>query len=147
MFKTILVPTDGSAPAARAIKQAVRLAAEQKARIIGFYVGPPWTLPLYGEYVPPEVLSAKQHARSVHEAARRYFLEIRSAAKAAGVSARFFHVMAEHPAQEIVKAARAKGCDLIVIASHGRRGLSRLLLGSQTSKVLALSGIPVMVCR
>jgi nucleotide-binding universal stress UspA family protein len=147
MFRKILVPTDGSAPSARAIKQAVRLAREQHARIVGFYVGPPWTLPTYGEYVPPEVFSSKRHAQAVRHTARRYFGEILSAARSAGVRASCYHVMDEHPYQAIVKAARSNHCDLIVIASHGRRGLSRLLLGSETSKVLAHSPIPVMVCR
>jgi nucleotide-binding universal stress UspA family protein len=147
MSGNILVPTDGSAPAARAIRQAVRLASERHARIIGFYVGPPWTLPVYGPYAPPEVLSPRRHAHSIRQAARRYFGEIRSAAKAAGVPARCYYVMGEHPSEEIVKAAQRNGCDLIVIASHGRRGLSRLLLGSVTSKVLARSPVPVMVCR
>ena len=147
MFRKILVPTDGSAPAARAIRQAVRLAREQGAEIIGFYAGPPWSLPVYGEYLPPEVLSEKAHARAVKDAADRHFREVTSAATAAGVKARCYHVQGAHPHEEILKAARKNRCDLIVIASHGRRGLSRLLLGSETSKVLARSRLPVMVCR
>ena len=147
MFRNILVPTDGSAPARRAIRQAVRLAKEQKARVVGFYVGPPWQLPVYGEYMPPEVLSPKEHARAVKQAAARYLGAVKQAAAAAGVRARCYYVMAEHPYDEIVKAARRNRCDLIAIASHGRRGISRLLLGSETSKVLAHSTIPVMVCR
>lgn len=147
MFTRILVPTDGSAPSARAIKQAVQLAREQGAQIIGFHAGPPWTLPMYGEYLPPEALSEKTHVQAVKDAAERYFAEIRNAAAAAGVPARCYHVLGDHPYEEIVKAARKNHCDLIVIASHGRRGLSRVLLGSETSKVLAHSRIPVMVCR
>jgi nucleotide-binding universal stress UspA family protein len=147
MFKKILVPTDGSAPAARAIKQAVRLAREQDAEIVGFYVGPPWSMPVYGEYLPPEVLSEEVHVRAVKDAADRYLREVRNAAAAAGVKTRCYHVLGEHPHEEILKAARQNHCDLIVIASHGRRGLSRLLLGSETSKVLARSRLPVMVCR
>lgn len=147
MFKRLLVPTDGSTPARKAIRQAVRLAKEQKARVIGFYVGPPWQLPLYGEYLPPEVLSPKEHARAVKKTAARHLAAVKQAAAAAGVSCRCYFVMGEHPYEEIVKAARRNRCDLIVIASHGRRGISRLLLGSETAKVLAHSSIPVMVCR
>lgn len=147
MFKRILVPTDGSAPARKAIRQAVRLAAEQKGRVIGFYVGPPWQLPVYGEYLPPEVLSPKEHARAVRKAAVRYLSAVKQAAAAAGVRSRCYYVMGERPYEEIVKAARRNHCDLIAIASHGRRGISRLLLGSETGKVLAHSTIPVMVCR
>ena len=147
MFKNILVPIDGSGPARRAIKRAVRLAREQKARVIGFYVGPPWQLPVYSEYMPPEILSPEEHARAVRKTAARYLAAVKQAATAAGVRSRCYYVMGEHPYEEIVKAARRNRCDLIVIASHGRRGISRLLLGSETSKVLAHSTIPVMVCR
>lgn len=147
MFKNILVPTDGSTPARKAIRQAVRLAREQKARVIGFYVGPPWQLPVYGEYVPVELLSPKEHARAVKKTAARHLAAVKQAAAAAGVRSSGYFVMGERPYEEIVKAARRNHCDLIVIASHGRRGISRLLLGSETTKVLAHSTIPVLVCR
>jgi len=147
MFKRILVPTDGSAPARRALRRAVQFAREQKARVIGFYVGPPWQLPMYGEYVPPELLSPKEHNAAVKRTAARYLGAVKKAARAAGVRASVRYVMAAHPYDEIVKEARRRRCDLIAIASHGRRGISRLLLGSETSKVLAHSGIPVLVCR
>jgi nucleotide-binding universal stress UspA family protein len=147
MFRRILVPTDGSAPARRAIKRAVQFAREQKARVIGFYVGPPWQLPMYSEYVPPELLSPKEHNAAVKKTAARYLGEVKKAARAAGVACSVRYVLGAHPYDEIVKEARRRGCDLIAIASHGRRGISRLLLGSETSKVLAHSGIPVLVCR
>jgi nucleotide-binding universal stress UspA family protein len=148
MFRNILVPTDGSAPSRKAIRRAVQLAREQKARITGFYVGPPWRLPMaYGDYAPPEVISPKQHAAAVKKAAARILGAVRKAAAAARVPCRVRYVMGEHPYGEIIKAARRARCDLIVIASHGRRGISRLLLGSQTSKVLAHSPVPVLVCR
>jgi len=139
MFKNILVPTDGSAPSRKAIKRAVQLAREQRARVIGFYVGPPWQLPVYGEYVPPEVMSPKEHAAAVKKTAARYLGAVKKAAAASGVRCKCAYVMGAHPYDEIVKAARRYRCDVIVIASHGRRGISRLLLGSQTSKVLALA--------
>ncbi|HSF20459.1 MAG TPA: universal stress protein [Burkholderiales bacterium] len=147
MFKRILVPTDGSAPARRAIKRAVQFAREQKARVIGFYVGPPWQLPMYSEYVPPEVISPREHNAAVKKTAARYLGAVRKAARAAGVPCSVRYVLTAHPYDAIVKEARRRRCDLIAIASHGRRGISRLLLGSETSKVLAHSGIPVLVCR
>jgi nucleotide-binding universal stress UspA family protein len=147
MFKRILVPTDGSAPSRRAIKRAVQFAREQKARVHGFYVGPPWQLPVYSEYVPPEVISPKAQAAAVKKTAARYLGEVKKAARAAGVRCSVRYVLGAHPYDEIVKEARRRRCDLIAIASHGRRGISRLLLGSETSKVLAHSGIPVLVCR
>jgi nucleotide-binding universal stress UspA family protein len=147
MFKRILVPTDGSAPARRAIQRAVQFAKEQKARVIGFYVGPPWQLPLYSDYVPPELLSPREHAAAVKRTAARYLGAVKQVARVARVPCSVRYVMAAHPYDEIVKEARRRRCDLIAIASHGRRGISRLLLGSETSKVLAHSGIPVLVCR
>ncbi len=147
MFRNLMVPTDGSAPSRRAIRRAVQLAKEQKARITGFYVGPPWQLPLYGEYVPPEVLSPKVHAAAVRKTAARYLAAVKKAAAAAGVRCQCAYVMGQRPYEEILKAARRNRCDAIVIASHGRRGISRLLLGSETSKVLAHARIPVLVCR
>jgi len=147
MFKNILVPTDGSRPAGLAIRRAIRLARQQKARVIGFYVGPPWRLPVYGEYMPPDIPSPAEHARAVRKTAARYLAAVKQAATAAGVRSRCYYVMNEHPHAEIVKAARKNRCDLIAIASHGRSGLSRLLVGSETAKVLAHSSIPVMVCR
>lgn len=147
MFRNILVPTDGSAPSRKAIQRAVRLAKEQKARITGFYAGPPWQLPVYGDYMPPEMLSEKAHLAAVRKTATRHLDAVRKAAAAAGVPSRCYYVLGDYPHQEIVRAARRNRCDLIVIASHGRRGISRLLLGSETSKVLAHSTIPVLVVR
>jgi nucleotide-binding universal stress UspA family protein len=121
MFKNILVPTDGSAPSRKAIKRAVQLAREQRARVIGFYVGPPWQLPVYSEYVPPEVMSPKEHAAAVKKTAARYLGAVKKAAAASGVRCKCAYVMAAHPYDEIVKAARRYRCDVIVISSHPAR--------------------------
>ena len=147
MFKNILVATDGSGPSRRAIKRAVQLAKEQKARLTGFYVGPPWQPAAYAEFVPPATLSPKQHEAAVKKAAERYLGAIRKAASAARVRCKTYYVMDEYPYSEIVRAAKRYRCDLIVMGSHGRRGISRLILGSQASKVLAHSTIPVMVVK
>jgi len=147
MFKNILVPIDGSAPSRRALKRAIGLAREQKARITGFYVGPAWRLPVQAEFVPAEVLSPEEHAVAVKKSATRILELVKKATAAARVRCTCSYVMGDHPYAEIVKAARRNRCDLTVIASHGRRGISRLLLGSVTSKVLAHSTIPVLVCR
>jgi nucleotide-binding universal stress UspA family protein len=147
MFKNILVATDGSGPSRRAIKRAVQLAREQKARLTGFYVGPPWQPAAYAEFVPPATLSPKQHEAAVKKAAERYLGAIRKAASAARVRCKTYYVMDEYPYSEIVRAAKRYRCDLIVMGSHGRRGISRLILGSQASKVLAHSTIPVLVVK
>jgi nucleotide-binding universal stress UspA family protein len=147
MFRNILVPTDGSSLSRRAIKLAVRLAAGQKARVTGFFVGPEWNPGVYGDIAAFRVISPSQHAASVRKTAERHLGVLKKAAAAAGVRCECLHVAGPRPYQEIVKAARKNHCDLICMASHGRRGISRLLLGSETSKVLAHAGIPVLVCR
>ena len=149
VFKNILVPTDGSAPSRRAVKCAVRLAKQQKARVIGLWVGPAWepNLYAYGDVVPRGFVSRKQHAARVRSAGAHQLRAVRNAAAAAGVRCTCVTVEGAFPYLEIVKIARRERCDLIVMASHSRSGISRLLLGSQTSRVLALAGIPVLVCR
>lgn len=149
MFKHILVPTDGSPRSRRAILRAVRLAKEQKARITGFWVGPVWepNMVAYSMDVHPGYLSPRQHAAHIRKTADRYLAPVRKAAAAARVPSKCAYVEGVFPYLEIVKAARRNRCDLIVMASHGRRGIARLLLGSQASMVLAHSTVPVLICR
>jgi len=149
MFRNILLPTDGSPRSRRAVMRAVRLAKEQKARIIGFWVGPAWepNLYAYAKDVPPGFVSPAQHAAHVRKTADRYLAVVKKAARAAGTPCTCLYVESMFPHMEIINAARRNRCDLIVMASHGRRGISRLLLGSETSKVLAHSKVPVLVCR
>jgi nucleotide-binding universal stress UspA family protein len=149
MFRNILVPTDGSALSRRAVERAVRLAKEQKARVTALWVGPAWepNLYAYGDTVPAGFVSRKQHAARVRRAGARHLRTVRKTAAAARVRCKLSCVEGAFPYLEIVKAARRNRCDLIVMASHSRRGISRLLLGSQTGRVLALADVPVLVCR
>jgi nucleotide-binding universal stress UspA family protein len=149
MFRSILVPTDGTALSRRAIERAARLAKEQKARLAGFWVGPTWQPNLYAcsRDVPSGVTSPARFSADVRKRATRYLDVIRRAAAAAGVPCYCWYVRGNFPYLEIINAARRQRCDLIVMASHGRRGGSRRLLGSETIKVLACSTLPVMVCR
>ena len=147
MFRNILVPTDGSSLSRQAIKVAVRLAKEQRARVTAFYVGPEWRPNLHSDVSAAGSVSPAEHAKNVARMAERNLAPVKKAASAAGVPCKSLHVTGAFPYEEIVKAAKKNGCDLICMASHGRRGISRLLLGSETSKVLAHAGIPVLVCR
>jgi nucleotide-binding universal stress UspA family protein len=149
MFRNILVPTDGSAISRRAVGRAVRLAKAQKARVTGLWVGPVWqpNLYAYDESVPAGFISPRQFAASIRKIAARQLGAVRKAAAAAGVPCKTVSVQGPFPHLEIIKAARRNRCDLIVMASHGRRGISRLLLGSETGMVLAHATVPVMVCR
>ena len=149
MFRHILVPTDGSPPSRRAVERAVRFAKEQKARVTALWVGPVWEPNLYaysGE-IPAGFTSIEQFALDVKKKAARYLGVVEKAAAAAEVKCGCSYVRSNFPYQEIINTARRNGCDLIVMGSHGRRGISKLLLGSQTNMVLAHSSIPVLVCR
>jgi nucleotide-binding universal stress UspA family protein len=147
MFKHILVPTDGSEFSRKAIRRAVQLAKEQKARVTGFYVGPAWAPRVHGDSVLIGYVSPEQHSELVRKEAVRHFEPLKKAAAAARVSCKYVHTEGRYPYDEIVKAAQRNRCDLIVMGSHGRRGISRLLIGSETSKVLAHSKVPVLVER
>ena len=149
MFRKILVSTDGSAMSRRAVALALRLAKEQKARVTGLWVGPAWepNLYAYDRDVPPGFVSPAQHAAHVRKLAERYLAPIRKAAAAAHVPCECLAVEGAFPYLDIVKSARRERCDLIVMASHGRRGFSRLLLGSVASMVLAHAEVPVLICR
>lgn len=147
MFRRILVPIDGSPAARRAIKRAVRLAREQKAHVTGFYAGPAWTPHVYGDSILTGLVTRDQHANIVRNMANGYFKVLEREAAAAGVPCRCVHTMGDFPFEEIIKIATRYRNDLIVMGSHGRRGIAKLLLGSQTAKVLAHSKVPVLVVR
>lgn len=147
MFKNILVPTDGSPRSNRAIKQAVQLAKEQKARVTGIFVAPAYNPVMREEMTTMNIESPRQHAARAQADARKRLRPLEKAASQAGVPCELLHAVSDYPYDEIVRAATRKKCDLIYMASHGHTGLSRLLLGSQTNKVLALSKVPVIVTR
>jgi nucleotide-binding universal stress UspA family protein len=125
----------------------VKLAKEQKARVTGFYVGPAWSPRVSDDSTAFGYLSPTQHSEIVRKTAMRHFEALRKVATAAGVPCKYLYAEGEYPYEKIVKAAEKNRCDLIVMASHGRRGISRLILGSETSKVLAHSKVPVLVER
>ena len=149
MFRNILVPTDGSARSRRAAAIAVRLAKEQGARVTALWVGPAWEPNLYAyeRDVPPGYVAPHEHAAHVKRMSSRFLAPVLRSAVKAGVKCEGVAVQGVFPHDEIIKATRRTGCDLIVMGSHGRRGVSLLLLGSVTSKVVALATVPVLVCR
>lgn len=147
MFKNILVPTDGSALSQKAVKQAIRFAMEQNARVTGLYVSAPYKPDFREETAVHHFVSPQEYAARAKAVADRHLKVVQSAAKAAGVSCDVVHASSDFPHDEIIRTAQRKKCDLIYMASHGRRGIARLLLGSETSKVLAQATIPVLVCR
>ena len=145
MYKNILIPTDGSDLATKAVEQGVLFAKEIGAKITAMTVTEPFHLlsvvPSQLEYTPIEY---KRHAEAYAE---KVLGVVSAAAKLAGVGCETLHVEHEHVYQAIIDAAGSRRCDLILMASHGRRGVSAVVLGSETVKVLTHSKIPVLVYR
>ena len=147
MFKHILIPTDGSKLALKGIKAGVKLAAALGAKVTGVYVIAPYTPPMYGEgsvYIPG--ISVQAYRKATERQAKKALAAVEVEAQTADVPCTTRFVTAERPFEGILKSARAR-CDAIVMASHGRSGLGGLLLGSETTRVLASSKIPVLVIR
>jgi nucleotide-binding universal stress UspA family protein len=148
MFKNILVPTDGSRLALKGAKAGIRLAKALGARVTAVYVIPPFTPVAYGDaavYVP--AISPQEYRKASEAAARKALAAVEAEARRARVrfSARF---LTSAPIYEgLLRAARAGKCDAIAMASHGRGGLAGVLLGSETTRVLAHSKLPVLVTR
>jgi nucleotide-binding universal stress UspA family protein len=149
MYKRILVPTDGSKLSLKAAKAAARLAGSLKARITALSVIEPFLPPSTGEsaLLIRQTGAQKMYEKAMAEFAAKALAKVAATAGAAKVRCDVLTLTDFHPWEAIIKAARAKQCDLIVMASHGRRGLAGLLIGSETHKVLTHSKIPVLVCR
>ena len=147
MFRNIMVPIDGSTLSRKAIKSAVALAKMSGAKITGFHVAPAYTFNVYADYVPPNFVMPKEYETRAKKVAEKHLEAVKKEATAAGVKVDCFYVTSDFPADAIVKAVKKYGCDLIAMASHGRSGLSKMILGSETQKVLANTTIPVLVMR
>jgi nucleotide-binding universal stress UspA family protein len=148
-YKHFLVPTDGSALSLKAAKAAVGLAAVHKASITAIHVMAPYVAPpaADGMIYYPDSFSPQEYQKAVEAEARKALAKVASAAAAKKVRFDSVAVTDAQPWRAIIAAAKRKKCDLIVMASHGRRGIAGLLLGSETTKVLTHSRIPVLVCR
>lgn len=147
MFKHILVPTDGSALSESAVSRAVTFARESGARITFFYAQPDFPMPIYGEGALIDPTTPEQFAKSAAAEAQSILAKAKAIADADGVVAATDTVVNEVPYQAVIDAADRHGCDLIFMASHGRRGIAGFLLGSETQKVLTHSKTPVLVYR
>jgi nucleotide-binding universal stress UspA family protein len=147
MFRNILVPIDGSPRSRRACRNAVRFAKEQRARVTGIYVVPPYRPDVSEATIRRDFVPPHEYERRVKAATRRVMQPLRRAASATSVTCETLCAVSDFPYEEIVKAAQGRKCDLIYMASHGRRGLSLLILGSETNKVLSHCKVPVLVER
>ena len=145
MYANILIPTDGSELAGKAVQHGIALAKRIGARVTVLTVLPPFhtftTDPQMIEDTPDQYkVRMQKHAEKTLGAATL-------AAQAAGVACETVQVEHEHPYRAIIDTAGSEGCDLIVMASHGRHGMSAIVLGSETVKVLTHCEIPVLVHR
>lgn len=147
MFKHILVPTDGSGLSAQTVVRATQFAKEIGARITFLYARPDYPVAYFGEGALVDPTSPEVFAETTAKAAQEILSRANAAAAAAGVASTSKAVINDLPYEAIIDTAKAEGCDLIFMASHGRRGLSGLLLGSETHKVLTHTTIPVLVYR
>lgn len=149
MFQHILVPTDGSSLSDHALDRAIGLARELGARltILNATAEAPFPVTNFGEdgHYDPE--KSRRFAREAATHGQRIIDVALARAQAAGVDAEAVLESSEAPHRVIIHTAESRGCDLICMASHGRRGINALLLGSETNKVLAHCTIPVLVCR
>lgn len=148
MFKHILIATDGSELARKAETMGLTLARELKAQATAVTVTEPWDAlsmaALVDRGLPNPVAD---YDDAVAASANRILWGVTETAKTIGVDCTTVYTKDKHPAEGIIETAKERGCDLIIMASHGRRGISRMLLGSQTMKVVTLSTIPVLVCH
>jgi nucleotide-binding universal stress UspA family protein len=148
MYANILLSTDGSDVASKGVKHGIALAKALNARVTVITVTEPLEVDHGGGHAGPLLPSRQEFDRfdaAWKERAVKVLNEAQAMAEQIGISAELLHVPNAYPATAILKTAKSRGCDLIVMASHGRRGLRKLFLGSQTSEVLADGSVPVLV--
>jgi nucleotide-binding universal stress UspA family protein len=147
MFNTILVPTDGSKLSQKAVEEAMLLAKVTGAKLVALHVYSKFPGSPYGTYGPAEEILAEAYVNQHEANAGTIFAGIRNLASAAGVALDTALVESDDVYKQIIGVAKKRKCDLICMASHGRRGLAGVILGSETHKVLTHSTIPVLVLR
>lgn len=147
MYANILVATDGSKLSGKAVTHGLELANAVGATVTAFYAAPDYPMPAYADGVVYEPVSRKEYAKLAAQDAEKILQEVVAAAAKAGVECKSTYAIAAAPWEAILDAAKKNKCDAIVMASHGRRGISAVLLGSETQKVLTHSKLPVIVVR
>jgi nucleotide-binding universal stress UspA family protein len=147
MFRKILVPTDGSNEAAAAGRQAIDLAYAVGASVVLFHVAQPFHREFFEDFVLPPQTTRESWQAGMRTGAERHFQALKEAARSVGVKLSTDIAFDSHPSDAIGAAAKAHGCDLVVMGSRGRGGVADYLLGSVTLRVLGTSTVPVLVHR
>jgi nucleotide-binding universal stress UspA family protein len=147
VYSNLLVPTDGSKLSDKAVGQAIALAQALNAKITAFHASPDYPMPVYAEGVTVQLMSKRDYLKQAKSDAQKVLEKVATKAAAAGVDCDTMNTIAASPWEGILACAKKARCDAIVMASHGRGGLAGLLLGSETTKVLTHSKLPVLVVR
>jgi nucleotide-binding universal stress UspA family protein len=147
MFKHILIPTDGSDLSKKAVKKGIEFAKTIKARITTIHVVPEFRIMADESFVSLTPEAKKRFEEESLRRAKKMLDSVVQQAKAQGVRCDAVAEANDLPYQQIIATAKSSKCDLILMASHGRRGIASVLLGSETAKVLTHSTIPVLVVR
>ena len=147
MYQRILVATDGSTLSKKAVRSAIKLASSLNAELVALYVVPRYPMTYFegGMSISPEEVSRTE--RQWADKGQAVVDEVQQAAQLQGIKAKAVIARSDLVAESLISAAKKHKCDLIVMASHGRKGLKRVLLGSETQHVLTHSTIPVLVLR
>jgi len=147
MYKHLLVATDGSKLSGKAVTQAIALAQALSAKVTAFYASPDYPMPAFSDGVVYDPVSRKDYTAMAAKEAEKILEPVKTKAESGGLECSTMHAIAAAPWEAILAAAKKSKCDAIVMASHGRRGLTAVLLGSETQKVLTHSKVPVLVVR
>ena len=147
MYKHILIPIDGSPTADKAVQAGIDFACGAKARVTLFTAVPEYQPPGDAELMARRAVSLWDHERLSRDKAQAILQPAAERLRAAGIECQTAYAECNRPHEAIIDAARAHGCDLILMSSHGRRGLSELWYGSETHAVLKHSSIPTLVYR
>lgn len=145
MYKHILIATDGSELGQRAVEQGLQIAKLMQSKVTVVTVTEPWTAAVSGEWAVAFPVEEYEKASAANAAT---ILEaVQKIAAGLSITCEAVHVKDQYPAEGIVEEAKARGCDLIVMSSHGRRGLAKFVLGSQATRVLTHTTVPLLIAR
>ena len=145
MYKNILIATDGSELAEKAVTQGLEIAKLMQAKVTVITVTEPWTAAVSGEWAV--AFPVEEYEKAASTTASTILGKVQTLAADLGVTCEAVHVKDQYPAEGIVEEAKARGCDLIVMSSHGRRGLAKFVLGSQAPRVLTNTTVPLLIAR
>ena len=147
MYRSILIPTDGSALSAKAIRQGAELAKALGAKLTGLYVEPVFHVAVFEDFTPMYDKDKRRYKSGMKKTATKHLAAVEQAAREAGVAWECITRESDYPYEAIINAADELRVELVVMASHGRKGVAGLLLGSETQKVLTHCKVPVLVVR